>query len=206
MKLLYTYLILLSLILFSCAQNDMKYEQNVMTEEATDVAEEYMEKNLADPDGNLFRDTIIATDLTLFESRAEQKISDYYDYLSIITNPDYDPEFRQQAMKMAADLFADGSIWDQKLISSTDTLTIDDFLNLLFKGQHTLDKLTLKSVEIIDHFRFIKPGLYHAKFNSTQKVNGAKSQKSISVVLKQTEKEFGNQTKLIWEVFLKDIR
>ncbi len=171
-----------------------------MNNEAFNVIAE--EQDLAK---SLSGDEILIENLSIFESRAIQKLQDYASYVEIISNPEYDDTFKEQALSMANGLFLKGTIVDPAITSNQQPQKISGFLTRLLRNDFGEVKLKIKDVTVIQHFQHLNNDTYQCLLSFTQKIGRNKTKKTITVVLTKIEKEFGTDSKMVWMVFLQEI-
>lgn len=203
MKRFYFY-ILISFFLSACANAPMEkaaYNEKPVSEF------EYAENELAD--AKLEESLSGAIDskekLTSFEQRAVQKLQDFVNYLEIISNPEYDIVFRNQAKSMAESLFRDGKISENNLAPSIENMEINNFLTRLSENEFGEIAPAIQNVKVLLHFQETKASFFRATLSFDLFIKENSSNKTATVILTKITKQFGEQQKEVWEVFLEHI-
>ncbi|MEX1001808.1 MAG: hypothetical protein WDZ35_06810 [Crocinitomicaceae bacterium] len=163
--------------------------------------------NFNKPEWDLSKDALDQKDLEAYQRRASEKVKEYYQQLEIMANEEHKSAVRDKAMEMAVKEFEAGS----QIYLNGKAEKITDYLKEYRKG--TTYK-TLNSIEVLQGFVPSEEGFYLCKFkvkysllNSKNK-DAVSTEKSevISVKLLRKEKNFGSTKKLIWELYLSEIR
>lgn len=148
-------------------------------------------------------ETINKSRLQAFEQRAIQKVRDFNDYLVLIADDGYDIELRKFALNSALSLFSSpASSVFLVHVSSKKKMTIEGFLT---------EQLNEKRVF---HIQNIKPRQAFVKLGNSyqgqlafeyREGKKAKQKAAIEIVILKIEKQFGSETRWIWEVKLGNI-
>jgi hypothetical protein len=145
-----------------------------------------------------------AEELAAFEQRAEQKLKDFYNYLEVISNPKYDKKLREDARKQAMELFVGG---EKSVIGGK---TIDGFLDSCMNVRSGTLPLSVTEINITKGFNGsnpINPAIYNGTISfSIPRVQGSPEKHQADIMLIKTEKLFGTEKKLVWTVYLVEIR
>lgn len=163
-------------------------------------------------------DILSEQSLRAFEINAKQKIMDYGDYLGIAFNKSLDTALRAEAERMISNMFTSEDIALDKhlgLITTNKTLKIKDAA-----GQHCVSGYESISFKI-EHVRITKPlrqageSCYTGQLNFScttvtctdqDTINLGKEKLSALFYARKLPKAFGNDTLLMWSVFLGEIR
>lgn len=164
----------------------------------------------ADLNDQLTADRLSPAQLQAFELRAQQKLRDFFDYLTLVGDPSLDSTFRAEAAKQATDLFVnpqavvrivateqpakDRAIgpWLEALAQSDEAVT---FLS----GEPALSRpLTLgDSLQYRGELLMTLPSDGDAESEARTY--------QVSVLVKRVAKDFGEDEMQVWEVFLKGV-
>lgn len=142
--------------------------------------------------------TLSSESLEAFEKRALEKVEEFYQYLSVVLNKQYDAKIRVQARKQALELFSDKTtrIYGMEVGKFLDSCLAG---KLISPSEVSNKKLEKKFGESADW-----------GFSYSAQVSFAtlpdKSRRSAVIILKKTEKQFGSGSKVIWNVFLGEIK
>ncbi len=184
--------ILLVLVIVACAQN-AEHKYDAQYEIADHVSEEKIIEDL------LEAPMLSESELSFFESRAVQKLEDYYEYLNLIQQSELDSTFKQQAIDMAKALFYNQQTIDSNLGYLSQIETALDSTIILDKA------LKLNRITTATPFKAANNNSYQMQLNHQVKHSKGKANRSAVVLLIQVRKKFGDQEKRVWEVFLKSI-
>jgi hypothetical protein len=151
-----------------------------------------------------------------FESRAIQKLNDFVGYLCIISNSDYDKSLREYTLNQATELFSDEEI----IIYETDenseiyNYNLDEYLNTFYNRKNARvefeieDATTAKSLELNTYntykgeIEFIQHITYYDDENNSKEIT---LNKKVEIILTKVEKNFGIETKNVWQIFIGNI-
>lgn len=152
---------------------------------------------------------LTAFQLKGFEKRAAQKITDYANYIKIISDKSYNLSLRKHALKLTKELFIDENVTVQLFnnkISKEKTVKISEFLHDILNSNYS--KITLKTSEITttENLKTDKKGVYKGKMTYNVIINYFKNKKliftdklerEIEINLIKINKKFGtSQTKV----------
>ncbi|HEY6159628.1 MAG TPA: hypothetical protein VI112_00355 [Bacteroidia bacterium] len=145
-----------------------------------------------------------AEELAAFELRAEQKLKDFYNYLEVISNPKYDKKLRQDARTQVLELFVSGEK------SIVDGKAIDGFLDSCMDARSKTIPLPVTEINITKGFNGsnpVNPAIYTGTISfSLSRVQGSSEKHQADIMLIKTEKLFGTEKKLVWTVYLVEIK
>ena len=155
-------------------------------------------------------ETLNTIQLQAFHQRAQQKLQDFADLSSIISDPQYDLSLRKASIPMAFRLFESKTslirYYDFRL-QEVKLIPLNAYLDTLLTSQSKIQfdfTILSESTPLIreqEHF-------WSITFLQSQKTvigNYPSLKTTINILLKKKEKKFGTQTKFIWEVLLGDI-
>lgn len=207
-NLLYFILMLFTAVLFSCGmkENDSSNE-----------------KEMVGRYGNIEEvfnaDTINKEQAGLFQVHAQQKLQDFIGYLEIIANKSYGKELRFVACEQAKELFLDTNSLIKASISNSGTDTtaikITTFLDKVYNSEYDSIKIEATIVNTPEPKRSIDSMAYTSFIGADVNIEGYKNSLTIlqkksyyeaATVTKKTEKQFGSETKAVWEVLISEIK
>ena len=154
--------------------------------------------------------------IKVFSGRAVQKLNDLGGYLSILSNPDYDPVFREKAEGMIRSSFLDVGKEGGTLVLehpfSRSSISLGSFLNFFGSAD--------ASLFFVPQFSDIEDGntpfwhedgyyvgelVFQFTLNRIHAAGNAPEEKGlwykIEYRIAQHTKQFGDQEKAVWEVF-----
>lgn len=190
---------LLGLSVASCATSPRESAVSDSAEEAAVMSGEL--------EAQFTADYLSPDRLDALEVRAQQKLLDFADYVTLIGNPAIDSTFRQQAQEQARQLF----IHPQTLITwEEEKLTLDSLLIKVEQGAGS-QQYIIQNIEITQPLR-----QEFARQESTQQYSGTLTfsqpanaempevtyQRVAEIWVKKVDKQFGDEQKQVWEVFL----
>jgi hypothetical protein len=154
-----------------------------------------------------------------FELRATQKLEDFMDFVKIISNSDYPESLREHAREMAIKLFVSDSTRIAFLLPGThrDTvIPVSGLLNLLLYEKDLRIDPALSSFRISEPLQEIPKGEYAGKIAYIQlsrffneDPGGSEPIRRLfegDILLRKIPKNFGYETRDVWEVSLGNIR
>lgn len=156
--------------------------------------------------------------LIAFEEKARQKVLEYGDYLSIMTDNALDSFFRAKVGDQFIALFTDDQVSLELNISKdskSQHYSISELIRRISEPGQGKVIIYNDSVMIVQHLVNINPHLYQGKINFNQNIQvGSPDASPLSAIytqeldfyLKKIEKQFGDNSKKVWQVFLGDIR
>ena len=146
--------------------------------------------------------------LDAFQIRAQQKLRDFIDYLTIIANPALDSAFRHIAAQQAEQLFTSpqavvpawsGSPGEPELVS------ISSFLEALIQQEGVLT-FSIEQLAVDQPLVLNDSAQYEGELSFNVSGTADRATHRTGVVVKKVTKKFGQETDSVWEVFLKDIQ
>lgn len=202
------YFIGLTWLLISCAA-----EVDRSDESASDFTDSSF---LIEEFSNLEVDNLSDNNIVAFEQRAMQKLEDFSDFLAILSDTTIDSEFKKQAALMAVEIFINTENTISFSLSddlSADEQTIEAFLLELQNGKLGILSIEIQNVSTSQKMKqsnnqeykgLMKLELSIANKRETQ-IKKNTVQLECEVMAKKVDKEFGNTSKMVWEVFLGDV-
>jgi hypothetical protein len=137
--------------------------------------------------------------VSAFQQRGIQKLKDFYNYLTIISNPTYDKRLREDAKSQANQLFygTDCKV-DGKIVSG--------FIDSCFNLNKAVDWKAL-DVSILQSMTAATNAdgtvIYYGEVTFKESVDAMLSGfKKAQIVLSKGEKQFGEKKKEVWSVFI----
>jgi len=139
-------------------------------------------------------DNLSSKDVEGYEVRAEQKVKDFYNYVSIISDSKYDIKLRMDAKKQALDLFSSESCTINK--KPVDQY-LDSCLNLKQAITLQVSNVTVKKkLDMPDG---------DPEYDGYLECTVSGTTKSVYIHLYKKAKQFGSSQEMIWTVFICDI-
>jgi hypothetical protein len=168
-----------------------------VTEEAAE--EEMVEKDVEYSKNNSDDATypIITTDqLIALQERSVQKVTELFEYITIMANEEYDIEMRKNAKKMAINLFDDNArIYSPSITGLQDSVVVKMVLKDILKGKYPLELVSVEDVDVADD------GTIYCKLIA----NNIGFELLVNVRIEFETKHFGNETLEVWSANLGDI-
>ena len=200
-KLTLQFVILVILIFTSCAitKNDKEFLEN-----------KNVEVIFSNPENSIRAESLSDIELKEFEIRAVEKLIDFYDYLNLLSDEKYDKTVKEEVKEATLNLFDNpqtGILPFESENSAGMTLGIEEYLNRQFNTT-TSKLITIKSPRMKNHFTIDNQDQFHGQVSYILIINHQDEQihKTAKVILKRIDKNFGNDSIQIWEVFLAEIR
>ncbi len=150
------------------------------------------------------RTTFMASSLSqqqinTFQERSIQKLKDFYNYLSIISNPKFNKRLRENSKNQAKQLFY-GT--DCKVDGKLATTYIDSCFSLAGGVEWKATDIIVKkdmSPDVSD----TSAGMYHGELSFKVVVNSIESGTKVAqIILSKSEKMFGETKREVWSVFI----
>ena len=144
---------------------------------------------------------LTADNLSAFESRARQKLEDFFELLGIIGDPNYDSAFRRQAIALALDLFS-----RQEAIlfpEDENTTTVEQYLEEVLESK-LASKYVVKHISLLSPFSQQSVDRYQAVLSYRLDREG--DPLKMNVVLVKQPKFFGQDKRYVWEVLLDGVK
>ncbi len=152
-----------------------------------------------------------------FEARAIQKIRDFGDYISLLSNKDYDLKLRKQAIQMFEGLFQNKTVVinnpEKELINSKKT-DIEAYSKAILESKYSEVKVKIIDIQLTEQLQPVKNNTYKGIISFKQKnqyfkdkslINSNTKTKQVEILLVKTTKNFGNKKEQVWNVFLGEI-
>ena len=208
----FSYLILLAFVyLLCCSKSCDQGEQSMAARERWAVKEEI--KSLS---AHFSSDTLSAKTLIAFEETAKIKVSDFCDYFNIINDPKNAEPFRSQAGKIISTIYESDSCKMQFENLSGVKNSVIETRQLTDPTAQPLKidfSLKVDSVWITKHLSATDANKFEGQLNchilatsnhpDNKKLN---LEGCITIILSKREKQFGNESMSVWNVYLGDIR
>ncbi|HNS17676.1 MAG TPA: hypothetical protein PKH94_00830 [Bacteroidales bacterium] len=156
--------------------------------------------------------------LSALETKAQQKLADFCDYLNLYTDASLDSTFRTQALLMIRELFVSDTVQINTLLTSEaggGNLPLNDFMDLLANPAYPFPILFIDSVQTVSSLNRADEISYRGliafrrqlefRASSDTTLRGNESMVAEMVAVKAI-KAIGSDTLQVWEVFLGEIR
>lgn len=144
--------------------------------------------------------------LDALEVRAQQKLLDFADYVTLIGNSTIDSTFRQQAQEQAHHLFIHP---ETTVRLEKEALSLKDFFSAIQQGEESLN-YTVKNVEVAQPLQQESDQKYTGSLTffqpATIELSEVTYQRVVKIWVKKVDKQFGSEQKQVWEVFLGNIK
>lgn len=161
-------------------------------------------------ESEFLNDDLSSDELQAFEIRAVQKLNDLIDYLNVYADTALASEFRIQSKNMIEKVFYKKDDFGNYLqILSFVEDSVKSKLNYL---DETINLRTeIDSVRIIQPLQKKNNSLYSGevqfyqsiyKTDNSDKVIIKSGRQNLKMVVVKSEKQFGEKTQLVWEIFL----
>jgi hypothetical protein len=191
-------MLMLAMLLCACATT----HRDKLMEDMVEARESMPESESLE--AQFTSERISLDELAAFETRAQQKLQDFSDYVNLIADPTIDSLFREQATRQALSLFA-----------STNTLvvlhdkkeTVADLLYHLRRSGESPSYI-IQSIEILHHLQPTANQQYRGTLSFQQMLsqeNAPAITRQADIRVKKVEKTFGEKKEWVWEVFLAGI-
>lgn len=155
--------------------------------------------------------------LNAFVENAKQKLVNFADYFRIVADTSLDRSFRDQADQLIRDLFYPGTVQlDLSLPGKPAGKKI--YLDELLKGdlfiKYSTSELIIDSIRVINPLHRTGESEYRGVLEFTQGFRGfslngpviaGPEPRKIEIIAEKVRKPFGNDTLLIWKIFLGDM-
>lgn len=151
------------------------------------------------------------------EVGAAQKLTDLADYLEFYTDPSLDSTFRMKAGEMIRELFVSGEVaitLPMLLDGRTETIMLQDLMDQERIKDLLHAEIDYDSILLLDPLQKSGQENYLGRLSCTQmtRVYGPadtlweRSAITVDVVVRRNAKVFGQDTLLVWDVFLGDMK
>lgn len=167
---------------------------------------------------NDFSEVKLNTDkLDAFEFRAKQKVIDFCNYISLISNKDYDEKLRLHSKETAIELFdtENCAISDHLIIGGESSVNLNTYFDLLLNSDYHKIIGEAEGIVLMEGLRINASGDYvglikykqvlHLFDEKGKLLQTDRTEKMVNVVLSRKKKKFGQSEKTIWIVSLCDI-
>jgi len=154
------------------------------------------------------REEVSPAQLDAFEERGVQKLADLAEYLEYISDESVNETFRLQAKQLALDLFVTADVpykyYEGEEIIET---TIDKYLKHLLQQKGVKTHFEFPGINTISEIEKTQDGTYFWLVQFVEKQEGdentsARLVVTLKISLQKVIKQFGSETKFIWEVLL----
>ncbi len=152
---------------------------------------------------DLTAESLTRRNLDVFESRAVEKLWDYEDYLNIQYDRGLDKIFHDQAGESIKDLFANRSVPENPFHVKIDSGSYNSIL-FLVDSVDIIDPLKKEAAEIYTGSMQFNLEIYGIAGSDTFQLHTHLHQ--MGMLLQRRLKDFGEDSVLVWEVFLIDFR
>ena len=215
-------LLIVASLLWSCSSPSEydEYETEAYAEEIMMEMEEAGEFQAAGRPAlaTMFHaDEISQEQLLVFKQRAIQKLNDLGDYISVVSNTEYDRSLRKHAMNQALELFDDENahVWLNGYdMDKNKPLTVKQFMKALLNNEFGNVSATFKDISFDGAELSVAnegyKGLIIFKHSGSRLVEEdlgitQSQERTATIVLKKVRKSFGLRSELVWEVLLTGI-
>ena len=158
-------------------------------------------------------DTLSHETLNGFEATAKTKVSDFFDYLNILSDQNTAPKFRSQVRKIISGLFISGDCtlaFDRFKGNKVEICSITQLVDSASVFPVYLKGLSADSLWIIIEIQAVGDSTYSGKIGFIlQPVVMEKNMENIKIIngaieykVLRREKEFGGEKLKVWNVFL----
>ena len=152
-----------------------------------------------------------------FLEKSKRKLVDFGDYFSMYANNSLDSIFRKNAGQLFQELFLNDEVrlkiqLDDSVNSPTKTLS--QYLEIIAQSNFDAIQLQIDSIEIIETLERLNESAYIGKLIFSQIIVGIdagdttlidSSSRQCDIYLTQVNKNFGQETKRVWKVFLGNV-
>lgn len=149
---------------------------------------------------------MMAQNLKAYQIKSENKIQEFYNYLNILGKPEVKPELKEQTITAIKKLFKEENIKIPNFFKdATKDILLNDFLNLVAKSNENCS-FTVEGFG----YSYVQTDNKNQRFwtiGYTLQLEKGKKQYTIrdimqNVSLLQEEKQFGKNTKTVWNTYL----
>lgn len=153
-------------------------------------------------------DSLTQDMLSKYENRAIQKLEDLYDYLGLLGNANYGLSMKEEIKISAKELFFDPVVE----INPFDSIELEKspLITCLERQQNmAVEDFSISSVEIDESLKLESKNNYEGQISYFLMIgkdeDGVQIRKKANFSLRKIEKNIGNDSVKIWEVFLESI-
>jgi hypothetical protein len=152
---------------------------------------------------------MMAQNLKAYQIKSENKIQEFYNYLNILGKPEVKPELKEQTITAIKKLFKEENIKIPNFFKdATKDILLNDFLNLVAKSNENCS-FTVEGFG----YSYVQTDNKNQRFwtiGYTLQLEKGKKQYTIrdimqNVSLLQEEKQFGKNTKTVWNTYLTSV-
>jgi len=151
-------------------------------------------------------DTVSKENLKYFENRAIQKLIDFYDYLNMLGHDNFNNTIMEEIRSSAGKLFFDPKIKINPYIADPQVAKSQTLVLLLKEniGDNALPEIDILNVEIAKELQSQEAEYFKGILNFDIKNDEASIivTKEATFSLRKIEKKFGEDSVMVWEVFL----
>ncbi|MEL7001284.1 MAG: hypothetical protein AAFN93_00980 [Bacteroidota bacterium] len=189
-------LLVLAFVLASCSATN---KENIVSVEAPEKLDQDSEVDRQFSAEQLGRGNLIA-----FESRAKEKLVDFFNYLAIIADSEYDTAFRTHSVDLALDLFVDDSV---RFSIGEELTTVGELTRNHFEGKYSKRKYEVQFVEVTHELKATGQEGYTGVLEFELSVittdqNDFVEKRSLAIEAMKIQKSFGQDKRAVWEVLL----
>lgn len=161
--------------------------------------------------------TLSEASLHAYEVKAQQKLIDFADYLSIYRNQNLDQPMREQARYMILTLFESGDVRFQPAFSNSGgsgNLTLTEFLGQTYPAGNNSTKIIIDSIWVGEPLRQTGPKNYRGNLIFSRQVKtcspsdtlvSAWVKMKVDISAAKVKKSIGIDTLQVWSILLGDI-
>lgn len=165
------------------------------------------EPHFSSPSSEFYAKTLSFAQLNTFQKRAVQKIQDFGSGLHILSQSQFALPVRKNTQAAVLSQFDNEktTIKSFSLFAAPPQLSITQFLQRLMDSPISNAKIEVSDIQLIAPFSKQTKNTYIATFRFILKSNQTPALIETRIILKQVQKNFGTQTREVWEVFLGDM-
>ena len=192
-------IIVVLMLLASCASAN---KEEISLAEVRDKANASHEVDQQFTAERLARGNLIA-----FESRAKEKLADFFNYMGLISDPKYDVTFKSHASNLAEELFID---FETKIpTEGQEYLTVQEFIKNHFDAIYGQREFKINSIEVSqqlqpienkEHYRGVLS--FDVSVIAPLNITPTTYKGEIGFSALKVDKSFGKDTRRVWEVLL----
>jgi len=155
-------------------------------------------------------DSLTTDLLAKFETRAIQKLQEFYDYLSLLRDDRYDQSMKEEIRYSASGLFLSSDQIIAPLVPENHSEASVDEMLMKSQQKPFLEQFEIVSIEVDQPLTQISQKVYQGELNYELKVGKASEvisyKKRATFSLRKIEKNLGGESLEVWEVFLNQIQ
>ena len=180
--------------LASCATSPRERVISDASEEATIMSGEL--------EAQFTSDHLTEDRLSALEQRAQQKLLDFADYVSLLSDSSLDSTFLTQAEEQARQLFMPP---EARIVLAEEDFLISDFFREIQQSKDAFPYV-VQNIRVTKSLQPSSSEQYAGKISFSQPVtvNGREItyEREAEIRVKKVDKQFGSEQKKVWEVFL----